>query len=77
MQVRTEDDILYIPTLPTFDGTLGQQDSEVLLSYLTVSSQRCRPWFLEVPGSCPWLLIILPYTLPCYPSPSVRQWSAC
>ena len=36
VQLRTEDDVLYIPTLPDFDGSLGQHDSELLLSYLTV-----------------------------------------
>ena len=36
VQVRTEDDVLYIPTLPDFENSLGQHDSELLLSYLTV-----------------------------------------
>ena len=31
----TEDDILHIRDLPTFDGTLGAKDVELLLQYLT------------------------------------------
>ena len=34
--VRTEDDILHLQTLPDFGGAFGQRDSELLLSYLTV-----------------------------------------
>eukprot|EP00656_Telonema_subtile_P010359 TRINITY_DN14981_c0_g1_i1.p1 TRINITY_DN14981_c0_g1~~TRINITY_DN14981_c0_g1_i1.p1 ORF type:complete len:494 (+),score=97.89 TRINITY_DN14981_c0_g1_i1:173-1654(+) len=32
---QTEDDILHIKNLPTFNDNLGQRDSELLLSYLT------------------------------------------
>eukprot|EP00397_Hematodinium_sp_SG-2012_P000007 GEMP01000007.1.p1 GENE.GEMP01000007.1~~GEMP01000007.1.p1 ORF type:complete len:5820 (+),score=1409.10 GEMP01000007.1:169-17628(+) len=38
--VFTEDDVLHLRTLPTFDGALGQQDSEVVLSFLTVPLLR-------------------------------------
>jgi len=37
---KTEDDILHIRNLPTFDDVLGQRDSELLLSYLTVPYLR-------------------------------------
>jgi hypothetical protein len=39
-KVRTEDDLLYIPTLPTFDNSLSQRDVELLLSFLTVPYMR-------------------------------------
>ncbi len=39
-QVHTEDDILHVANLPDFGGTLGQRDSELLLSYLTVPYLR-------------------------------------
>ena len=35
-EITTEDDVLHIKNLPSFDDCLGQQDSELLLSYLTV-----------------------------------------
>lgn len=35
-EVHTEDDVLHQETLPDFEGTLGQRDSELLISYLTV-----------------------------------------
>lgn len=38
--VRTEDDVLHIRNLPTFDDAIGQQDSEQLLSYLTIPYLR-------------------------------------
>jgi hypothetical protein len=34
-KVETEDDILHIKDLPTFDGTLGAKDCEIMLQYLT------------------------------------------
>lgn len=34
--VRTEDDVLHIKNLPSFEDAIGQQDSELLISYLTV-----------------------------------------
>ena len=34
--VRTEDDLLYMRTLPSFNETLRPSDSEALLSFLTV-----------------------------------------
>ena len=40
--VRTEDDVIYRPNLPSFEDfksqgqVLGQQDSELLISFLTV-----------------------------------------
>ena len=37
---ETEDDILHIKTLPSFDDSLGQKDSELFLSYLTVPYMR-------------------------------------
>ena len=37
---ETEDDVLHIKTLPTFDDSLGQRDSELFLSYLTVPYMR-------------------------------------
>ena len=39
-QAETEDDILHIKNLSTFDDSLGQRDSELLLSYLTVPYLR-------------------------------------
>ena len=33
---RTEDDVLHIQSLPSFDDQLGQRDSELLMSFLTV-----------------------------------------
>lgn len=38
--VHTEDDVLHIQNLPTFEEAIGQQDSELLLSYLTVPYLR-------------------------------------
>ena len=38
--VLTEDDILHLKELPDFDGKLGQRDSELLLSALTVPYLR-------------------------------------
>jgi len=38
--VRTEDDLLHIRPLPTFNGAITQRDSELLLSYLTVPYLR-------------------------------------
>jgi hypothetical protein len=34
-QVDNEDDVLYVKTLPDFDGTLGAKDCELMLQYLT------------------------------------------
>lgn len=34
--VNTEDDVLHIKNLPNFEDALGQRDSELLISYLTV-----------------------------------------
>ncbi len=39
-QVLTEDDILHLRELPDFDKQLGQRDSELLLSALTVPYLR-------------------------------------
>jgi hypothetical protein len=39
-EISTEDDVLHIKNLPSFDGCLGQQDSEMLLSFLTVPYLR-------------------------------------
>ena len=39
-EVNTEDDVLHIKNLPNFGGVLGQQDSELLLSMLTVPYLR-------------------------------------
>uniref|UniRef100_A0A0G4G6D4 ubiquitinyl hydrolase 1 n=1 Tax=Chromera velia CCMP2878 TaxID=1169474 RepID=A0A0G4G6D4_9ALVE len=39
-EATTEDDILHIPNLPTFENVLGQRDSELLLSYLTAPYLR-------------------------------------
>lgn len=36
----TEDDLLHIKNLPTFDDCMGQRDSELLLSYLTAPYLR-------------------------------------
>lgn len=47
VRVETEDDILHIKELPDFDGRLGQADSELLLSYLTVPYLRL-PLIVEV-----------------------------
>ncbi|KOO20988.1 hypothetical protein Ctob_000046 [Chrysochromulina tobinii] len=38
--VESEADVLHIPELPTFDGTLGQADAELLISFLTVPYLR-------------------------------------
>jgi hypothetical protein len=38
--VRTEDDVLHIKNLPNFEDALGQRDSELLISYLTVPYLR-------------------------------------
>jgi hypothetical protein len=35
--VTSEDDVLHIKNLPSFDDCLGQQDAELLISYLTVA----------------------------------------
>lgn len=40
VEIRSEDDILHIPTLPDFGGVLSQRDSEQLLSYLVVPYMR-------------------------------------
>jgi hypothetical protein len=39
-EIRTEDDVLHIKNLPSFKDCIGQQDSELLLSYLTVPYLR-------------------------------------
>jgi len=39
-EVFSENDVLHLHTLPDFDGTLGQRDSELFLSYLTVPYLR-------------------------------------
>lgn len=39
-RVDTEDDVLHLKTLPTFDETLGARDSEHLLQYLTAPYLR-------------------------------------
>jgi hypothetical protein len=39
-QVFTEDEILHLSNLPDFGGALGQRDSELILSYLTVPYLR-------------------------------------
>lgn len=38
--VSTEDDVLHIKNLPSFDDLVGQRDSELLISYLTVPYMR-------------------------------------
>jgi len=38
--IETEDDILHIKNLPSFGDVIGQHDSELLLSYLTVPYMR-------------------------------------
>lgn len=38
--IENESDVLHIPKLPTFDGTLGQADAELLISFLTVPYLR-------------------------------------
>jgi len=40
VEIKNEDDILHCKTLPSFDNSLSQQDSEQLLSYLTVPYLR-------------------------------------
>jgi hypothetical protein len=39
-EINTEDDVLHIKNLPSFKDCLGQQDCELLLSYLTVPYLR-------------------------------------
>lgn len=39
-EIKTEDDVLHIKNLPSFKDCLGQQDTELLLSYLTVPYLR-------------------------------------
>ena len=39
-EINTEDDVLHIKNLPNFKDCLGQQDCELLLSYLTVPYLR-------------------------------------
>jgi hypothetical protein len=39
-EIASEDDVLHIKNLPSFEGALGQQDSELLLSFLTVQYLR-------------------------------------
>lgn len=39
-QINTEDDVLHVKNLPSFKDCLGQQDAELLLSYLTVPYLR-------------------------------------
>jgi hypothetical protein len=39
-EINSEDDVLHIKNLPSFGGGLGQQDSELLLSMLTVPYLR-------------------------------------
>lgn len=38
--VKTEDDVLHVRNLPTFNDSLNQPDSELLMSYLTVPYLR-------------------------------------
>ena len=38
--MRSEDDLLHLSSLPDFGGALGQRDSELLLSFLTVPYLR-------------------------------------
>eukprot|EP01087_Luapelamoeba_hula_P004848 TRINITY_DN1482_c0_g1_i1.p1 TRINITY_DN1482_c0_g1~~TRINITY_DN1482_c0_g1_i1.p1 ORF type:complete len:4317 (-),score=602.49 TRINITY_DN1482_c0_g1_i1:51-13001(-) len=38
--VETEDDVLHIKNLPSFEEALGQRDAELLISYLTVPYMR-------------------------------------
>eukprot|EP00439_Symbiodinium_sp_Y106_P081689 s297_g20.t2 len=38
--IWSEDDVLHVPTMPSFGDRLGQADSELLLSYLTVPYLR-------------------------------------
>ena len=40
--VDTEDDVLHIQELPTFDRKLKPQDSELLLQYLTVRPKTLK-----------------------------------
>ena len=68
-KVRTEDDVLYIPTLPDFNNALGQQDAELLISFLTVPYIRI-PLMVQLP-SCP--AAVAPPHGPCRP----RQRSNC
>ena len=39
-KVETEDDVLYIKNLPTFGGTLGSRQAELLIQYLTAPYLR-------------------------------------
>ena len=39
-EVRTEDDVLFLKSLPSFGGALGPADSELLLTYLTAPYLR-------------------------------------
>ena len=39
-EVFSENDVLHLHTLPDFEGTIGQRDSELFLSYLTVPYLR-------------------------------------
>jgi hypothetical protein len=39
-EIKTEDDVLHIKNLPSFKDCIGQQDAELLLSYLTVPYLR-------------------------------------
>jgi hypothetical protein len=46
--VKTEDDVLHIKNLPSFNEVMGQRDSELLISYLTVPYLRlplCMTFF--------------------------------
>ncbi len=38
--MQTEDDVLHIKNLPNFEDAIGQRDSELLISYLTVPYVR-------------------------------------
>ncbi len=50
-KIRSEDDVLHVVPLPTFDGRLSQRDSELLISYLTVPYLRIPLvlWFFACP----------------------------
>lgn len=39
--VDREDDVLFVKSLPHFDKRINEQDSEVLISYLTAPYIRC------------------------------------
>jgi hypothetical protein len=39
-ELQSENDVLYMSSLPDFEGALGQRDSELLISYLTVPYLR-------------------------------------